>query len=340
MEGIDNLALLSLNVAELRTLLAMRHFSDAQGTVEASTDEVANLTGYSPATLRRALRGLESDGFVVTVRTKRNFGKYSYSKYTLVSPPLKNERWADSPALKNERSTYDSNSSNSNNLNSYTSTNMYNYIDSHMVEKSEYKEVVLAQERWKPRGEDTTGDDNIGGFGLFEDEKPAVQKKLLSTDKRDPKTRGRRPQEEWTAADVAVEFSHLLCKKYPYLPGTLQTSPLRGALAANRKKYGYTPLVELELLRLFIGDGRNHSDAETKPDMLYKRYLRMFQTHMDEALKNLGMPSRKELANPELVHEKISEYLYASDGREFDNSIPGRRRLEQYEEKLRVNEHA
>jgi hypothetical protein len=202
------------------------------------------------------------------------------------------------------------------------------------MRKKKYKEVHVGSERWKPKGEDTSGDDDIGGVGLFEDEKPAAVKHKLSTDARDPKTRGRRPQENWTAADVAVEFSFQLSRKYPYLPGTFQTSPLRGALAKNRKQYGITPLIELEILRLFLGDSRNHKDAEQKPDLLYKRYLKMFQTHMSEALKNLGMPSMKELADVDLVHEKTEEYVYASDGQAFDNSIPGRYMLQRYEDKL------
>lgn len=96
-------------------------------------------------------------------------------------------------------------------------------------------------------------------------------------------------------------------------------------------------MIELEILRLFLGDERNHKDAEQKPDILYKRYLKMFQTHMSEALKNLGMPSMRELGEADVVREKVEEYVYASDGRSFDNSIPGRRRLQKYEEKLQAN---
>jgi hypothetical protein len=197
------------------------------------------------------------------------------------------------------------------------------------MRKPKFKEVKLVN-KW-------TDDDDIAGVGLFEGEKPAAIKHRLSVDKRDPKTRGRRPQEEWTAADVSVEFSFLLSRKYPYMPGNFQTSPLRGALAKNRKEYGITPLIELEILRMFMGDERNHKDAETKPDMMYRRYLKMFQTHMGEALKNLGMPSTKELADADVVRDKVEEVVYASDGRAFDNSIPGRKSLQKYEEKLRVN---
>jgi DNA-binding transcriptional ArsR family regulator len=346
MDNSDELLLLSLEPAEARTLLALRHLASPQRLVEATAEELGVLTGYSPATLRRALRGLEERGLVLTTRTKKGFGKFSANRYTLVEPSLTHERSEAEPSLTDggveslpsltdERSTHGQVVSMTT-INTKDSHTMYNYKDSHM-RKNKYKEVLVGAERWKPKGEDTSGDDEIGGFGLFEDERPAVVKHKLSTDKRDPKTRGRRPQEEWTAADVSVEFSYQLARKYPYLPGTFQTSPLRGALAKNRKQYGITPLIELEVLRLFLGDERNHKDAEQKPDMLYKRYLKMFQTHMGDALKNLGMPSMRELADADLTHEKIDEFVYSSDGRAFDNSIPGRRMMQKYEEKLKSN---
>lgn len=337
MEQSDELLLLSLEPVESRTLLALRHLGRSQRPVETTTEELGILTGYSPASLRRGLRGLEKAGLVQTTRTKKAFGKYAANRYTLIEPSLTDERPEPKPSLTDERSTYDQVISLTTNiLNNQDSNTLYNYSDNQMKKKG-FKELRVVTGKWKPKGEDTSGDDDIGGVGLFEDEKPASVKHKLSTDARDPKTRGRRPQEQWTAADVAVEFSFQLARKYPYLPGTFQTSPLRGALARNRKQYGITPLVELEVLRMFLGDKRNHHDAEEKPDLLYKRYLKMFQTHMGEALKNLGMPSMKELANADLVQERVEEYVYASDGREFDNSIPGRRKLQKYEEKLKSN---
>lgn len=332
MENSDELLLLSLEPAEARTLLALRHLAGPERLVEATAERLGELTGYSPATLRRSLRGLEERGLVITTRTKKAFGKFSVNRYAL--PSLTDERREAEPSLTDERSTHGQLVSMTTNTSHTSTSTMYNYHDS-QLKRRRYREVLVGTDRWKPRGEDTAGDDEIGGFGLFEDEKPAAVKHKLSTDKRDPKTRGRRPQEEWTAADVAVEFSFQLSRKYPYLPGTFQTSPLRGALAKNRKQYGITALIELEILRLFLGDERNHKDAEQKPDILYKRYLKMFQTHMSEALKNLGMPSMKELADADVVHDKVDEFVYASDGRAFDNSIPGRRKLQKYEEKLK-----
>lgn len=344
----DELLLLSLEPAEARTLLALRHLAGSKRLVDATIEELGELTCYSPASLRRGLRGLEQAGLVKTTRTKKEFGKYSTNRYELIEPSLigeqttpqpslTDERLEEEPSLTDERSTHGQVIVMTTNKSNYRDSNtLYSYRDSHM-RKKQYTEVLVGNGKWKLRGEDTSGDDEIGGVGLFEDEKPAAVKHKLSTDKRDPRTRGRRPQEEWTAADVAVEFSFLLSRKYPYLPGTFQTSPLRGALAKNRKEYGITAVIELEILRLFIADERNHRDAEQNPGMLYKRYLKMFQTHMSEALKNLGMPSMKQLADADLEREETEDYIYASDGRAFDNSIPGRYNLQKYEEKLKSN---
>lgn len=336
--------LLSLTDSELRTVIALQHLSDRSGLIEATTEHLGEITNYSAATLRRAFRGLEERELLTTTRTKRNLGKYSVNKYQL-SPSLIPERWLEpsltsersevEPSLMGERSTAGTSSSNSHiaNLDIHTR-------DIGKSRKGRKEILVGGNSRWYPKGEDTTGDDSIGGFGLFEDEKPAVQKMSLSTDARDPKTRGRRPQENWTPSDVAAEFAFLLGKKHPYLPGLVQSRELRGALAQNRKKYGITAVIEMEIVRMFLADARMHADAEKNPQYLHRRLLKMFNTHMDEALHNLGMPTRKQLSNVEVDDGERSEYVYASDGREFDNSIVGRKSLTRYEEKLKESNGA
>lgn len=320
---MNELLLLSLGNSELRAYLAIRHLGGHQKAVQATMDSLGTLTGLTRESLRKAIRGLESRGLLTTKRTKRNLGKLSVNSYTLepCQPDVALKAEPCQAELASTAGIYNYNISN-------TSTPKYDYQYSHVVDKK-YKELKVVN-KWQDDGDD------IGGVGLFEDEKPAVLKHKLSTDKRDPKTRGRRPQEEWTAADVAVEFSYLLSKKFPYLPGTFQTSPLRGALAKNRKQWGFTAIIELELLRLFIADDRNWRDAEQKPDLLYKRYLKMFTTHLTQAHSNLGLPSPRQLADAGTTYEKADEFVYATDGREFDNSIPGRKRLAKYEEKLKV----
>lgn len=317
--------LLTLTDAELRTVIALRNLASRTGLVEATTEQIGTLTRYSPATLRRAFRALEERGFLTTVRTKRNLGKYSVNKYQL-SPSLMGEQKPISPALTDERSTTGISSSNSHiTITSHSKNDIGN-------SRKRYKEIKVVN-RWKD------DDDDLAGVGLFEDEKPAAVKHKLSTDARDPKTRGRRPQENWTPTDVAVEFSFQLSRKYPYLPGLVKTKELGGALAANRKKYGITPLIELEIMRLFMGDQRMHSDAEKAPQYLHGKFLRMFTTHMDQAMMNLGMPTRNAIANDVVDEERSVEYVYASDGREFDNSIVGRKALARYESKLNGVNH-
>ena len=318
MNYSEEVILLGLSPSELRTLLALRHLASPVGLVEATMVELGVLTGYSRESLRIALRGLEKASLVETARTKRNLGKFHKNRYQLL--PCQ-------PALASTADISIVNSSKD--ISIFKTTNIYD-LD---AKNSGLKEIVVAS-KWRPTGEDTTGDDEVGGFGLFENEKPAVVKHKLSTDKRDPRTRGRRPDIEWTPADVAAEFAFQLGRKYPLLPGLFKTKELTGALRQNRSKFGITALIELEILRLFMGDERLHSADMSQAQYFYKRYLKMFTTHMDQALMNLGMPSRQVLAG-EVDEQDADEYVYASDGREFDNSLSGRAALQRYEEKLR-----
>jgi len=332
--------LLNLSPAALRTWLAIRACLARKRPVQPSMETLETLTGYKRQRLSTAITELKNEGFLEVKRTKRNLGKLSYNEYSIPgihtdtsepSPGIPEDTLTTSPCIVEDTSTADSNSNN------YLTTVITNDLTSHR-KNPRLKEFPVTS-KWRPRGEDTTGDDEIGGFGLLEDEQPAAVKHKLSTDKRDPKTRGRRPEAEWTPVDVAVEFSFQLARKYPLLPGLVNTKQLSGALAANRKKYGITAPIEMEIMRLFLGDERKHFDWNVNENykLLYKRFLRMFTTDMDRALNNLGMPSRRELTEvvDEVAFEPASEYVYASDGRKFDNSIPGRKSLQRYEEKLK-----
>lgn len=316
---LDPAILLVLDPKELRTFLALHQLADRKGVIDASMVVLGELTGYTRESLRLAIRGLEKRSLVATLRKKRNGGKLSRNVYTLY------------PCQENLASTGDSNISKPGKKIFLYDMNSNN---SHVTMPAK-KEIAM--EKWKPRGEDTSGDDEIGGVGLFDDEKPAAVKHKLSTDKRDPKTRGRRPQEEWTPADIAVEFSYQLAKKYPYLPGLLNTGQLRGALAKNRKQFGITAVIELEILRMFMADESKHRIDQ--PQLIYKFFLRMFTTHMDKALANLGMPTRRELSGV-VDDEPVEMYVYASDGRAFDNSMFGRKQLDKYESKLKGKTNA
>jgi hypothetical protein len=168
--------------------------------------------------------------------------------------------------------------------------------------------------------------DNLAGFGLVEP-KDAPQPKIR---KSDPKTRGRRPEHEWTAMDVAAEFSYQVGRKYPLLPGTVSVKSLSGALAKFRKQYETTALIELELLRLFMADENNFKNIGDEAPFLYKMFLASFGKKMNQARENLGLNK----ITAKLDTSPTSARLSASDGRTFQNSISGRAQLERHEKRL------
>lgn len=171
--------------------------------------------------------------------------------------------------------------------------------------------------------------EDLAGFGLIEP-KDAPQQKLS---KRDPKTRGKRPEHEWTAMDVAAEFSYRVGRKYPLLPGTVNVKTLSGALAKFRKQYGTTALIELELLRLFMADEDNFKHIGDEAPNLYKVYLASFGKRMNQARDHLGLG---RVAEKKLPTDKLPT-IVATDGRVFQNSMSGRAQLERYEKRLRGN---
>lgn len=311
-----------LSHLEFRILACMYHLADRWMAIDATISDLCILTRSNPESVRKGVRGLEKANLVSTTRTKRNYGKLSKNRYTLLIPIHELVGSGQTPTPELVVSTVDrvvNLTINSHELSNDKNTT-YSYVEEEKLST-----------KWRPEGESTDGDDNIGGVGLFDD--IAEEKPKLSTDKRDPKTRGRRPQEEWTPADVASEFSYLLGRKFPLLPGLVSVRKLGGALAKNRKQYKITSVIEMEVMQLFFNDERNYQDAQKNPHYLHGRYLRMFTTHLDEALDNLGLPPRNaEVAS---VSNDRENFVYASDGKRFDNSIPGRTALRRYEQTLK-----
>jgi hypothetical protein len=168
--------------------------------------------------------------------------------------------------------------------------------------------------------------DNLAGFGLVE-ERDAPQTRVR---KSDPKTRGKRPEHEWTPMDVAAEFSYRVGKRYPLLPGTVNVRQLSGALSKFRKQYNTTALIELELLRLFLADERNFEQIGDEAPFLYKKYLASFGKKMNQARENLGLTK----VNAPVDTSVKTGTLTASDGRVFQNSLSGRAQLERYEKRI------
>jgi hypothetical protein len=297
------------------------------GLIQTSVAQLCVETGKSSdKTVRSALQGLEEAGLIYAEATKRANG-YRGKKKILV----KNYQDENEMLVKNYRTSHDY-VTNSNP--SYIATrplvpNSHSSKASYKLKESETKgftkEIKVPMRNYADDGED------LAGFGLIEP-KDAPQPKVR---KSDPKTRGKRPEHEWTAMDVAAEFSYQVGRKYPLLPGTVSVKSLSGAIRKFRTQYGTTPLIELELLRLFMQDERNFKDIGDEAPHLYKKYLASFGTKMNQARENLGL--NKVTAKIETT--PASGTLIASDGRVFQNSLSGRAQLERHEKRLKGKEN-
>jgi hypothetical protein len=311
-----------INDFQFRLLAILCRLAGPGGLVQASIAELCAESGKSSdKTVRSALKGLEKAELIVTQSTRRANG-YQGKKLILV----KNYRTVDNQPVKNYRTSPDYITNSRISHPSYKSLVPNSQIaNSNKLKESETKgftkEIKVPMRKWEDDG------DSLAGFGLVEP-KDAPQPVIR---KSDPKTRGKRPEHEWTAMDVAAEFSYQVGRKYPLLPGTVSVKQLSGALRKFRTQYGTTPLVELELLRLFMGDERNFKDIGDEAPLLYKKYLASFGTKMNQARENLGL--NKVTAKIETT--KASDRLTSSDGRTFQNSLSGRAQLERYEKRLK-----
>lgn len=305
---------------QFRLLAILCRLAGPGGLVQASVAELCAESGKSSdKTVRSALKGLEKAGLIHTENTKRANG-YQGKKIILV----KNYRSVDNETVKNYRTSHDYVTNSRTNHPSYKPL-VPNSQASYKLKESETegftKEIKIPMKKWEDDA------DSLAGFGLVEP-KDAPQPKIR---KSDPKTRGKRPEHEWTAMDVAAEFSYQVGRKYPLLPGTVNVKQLSGALRKFRTQYETTPLIELELLRLFMGDERNFRDIGDEAPFLYKKFLSSFGTKMNQARENLGL--NKVTAKIETT--KASDKLLASDGRTFQNSLSGRAQLERHEKRLK-----
>ena len=321
----------NLSHPEFRLAVSLYHLSSPQRLVDATMGELEVLTGMKAESLRRALRGLEEAGLVETTRTKRNFGKFHKNVYRLLLPSLENEVLGVKPSLENEGSTHGqvvplelSSLSSTSKPVSNTRSTTYFLVSAGGAHKGE--DMVM----WK----DNSGDDNIAGFGLFEEELQGGQPKPKA-DKRKASTRGQRPEAEWTANDVAAEFAFQLGRRFPYTPGLVNVTAIRGALLKYRAQYNTTPEVEMELMRMFFQDEHNLKNADENASRIHGKYLNMFKTHLSKAYESLGMETAQRVLGSEFAVEHEEEYIVASDGRRFENTIVGRKRRERHEELLK-----
>lgn len=320
-----------LSAAEYRLLDVLCTLSTGN-EVEASMAELARYSQTSEESVRRALRKLEQLNLVETVRTKRNLGKLSYSRYTLISPSHKNvglpieqpHKNVDHQPHKNVGSTASNITNSDLVLNKDKTTS---YLLGADAPKGKRRKLTLVN-RWQD------DDNDIAGFGLFDNE--VIEKVTPRVRKNDTSTRTQRPKSEWTPWDVAAEFESRVRSIVPVMAANaFSIKDLAGALAKQRKASDISPLVELELMDMFFEDPWVRTKGKESPGFMMGRYLKSFTIHFNQALRNLNMTQREAPADISSTVEPATDFVYASDGRRFDNSMPGRLALERYEEKLR-----
>jgi len=300
---------------QFRLLATICLLTGSEGRFKTSVTELGIQTGKtSDRTVRSALKALEEAGFIKRTPSKRANGFKGMDWYELAE----NYRTV---GTENYRTSHDYK------LRSHITNKplVPNSQDSNKLKESENTSVFTKEIR-VPMKKYTDDGDDLAGFGLVEErDAPAVKIR-----KTDPKTRGKRPQHEWTAMDVAAEFSYQVGRRYPLLPGTVNVGKLAGAIRGFRSKYDTTALIELELLRLFMADERNFQNIGDEAPSLYKLYLASFGKKMNQARENLGLT---KVNAPTDTSVKIGT-LTASDGRVFQNSLSGRAQLERYEKRL------
>jgi hypothetical protein len=305
---------------QFRLLATICHLAGSEGRLQTSAAQLGIETGsVHEKTVRRGLLALEEAGFIKRTRTKRANGYRGIDLLDITSP--NGTQTPPNQGDANVRTSHDYKSRSKKTIKPLVP----NSQDSNQLKDIRNTEGVSLKEIRVPMRNYDDGDE-LAGFGLVEP-KDAPQQKLS---KRDPKTRGKRPEHEWTPMDVAAEFSFRVGRKYPLLPGTVNVRALSGALSKFRKQYGTTALIELELLRMFMADEYNFKSIGDEAPNLYKLYLASFGKKMNQARENLGIG---RISEKKLPTDKMAT-LTASDGREFQNSMSGRAQLERYEKKI------
>lgn len=303
---------------QFRLLAVLCHLAGSKGSLRIAAGELCVLTGnVHVKTVRRGLKALEEASFISRKVVKKGGGLQGSSLIKIgnrtVHPAGDSNVHPTGGKVTNSRSSHIANKP-------LVPNSQSSYKLKDFESEIQLKEIQVPMRKYDNDG------DNLAGFGLVEP-KDAPQPKIR---KSDPKTRGRRPEHEWTAMDVAAEFSYQVGRKYPLLPGTVSVKSLSGALAKFRKQYETNALIELELLRLFMADENNFKNIGDEAPFLYKMFLASFGKKMNQARENLGLNK----ITAKLDTTPSSATISASDGRTFQNSISGRAQLERHEKRL------
>lgn len=316
--------------AHFRVAVALYDLADSRGNIQTSTKALTEITGVSESTLTRAFRDLEQHGYLVTTRTRKGFNKFAFNEYRVLLGP-KDEpvesNWdllgAPNPrtaslnvgvedsnlpvfvSLKDEQST--AVPGNSETLT--TSTNNQNKEILRISNQSVKKRKVK----------------NSGTKQIFNTSKKNSKIWAFTPDPKDFNTRALRPKGSWSNWDIAAEFADRLHARYPDRPALINKTRLAKALLPMRSPYNSTPELELALIDWFFDDNHKVGLAEREPEKVLGTFLNMFKTNMEKARSAVAYAAR---------YADVPDWVYASDGKRFDNSMPGRFALKEYESEL------
>lgn len=312
-----------LSAAEFKTIVAMYQVAE-NGTVTESTDSLAELTGYSTESLRRAFRGLEAKGLLVTSRTRRNLGKYFVNTYRLTAElPHKAVGWTESQEELPHKDL--------------GSTAVYDELtlatgsqSLAVVSKTRYARLTLARDARKVRKEDSKMvnryvDDFEGGGvgGLLPDDIAA---------KEDPWQKKSVPNSRKTA----TEFAARLRKANPYTPGLVNILKFSIMLSKYRKEHSVPYEVERAVVDLWFEDPRNSEGIESlTPEKLMAKFLAFYRSNIRAAYVLASVPWPGDDSSATVISPvSAGTTIYASDGSPFPDSPGGRKHLAEYEARL------
>lgn len=325
--------------SHFKVAVALYSLADREGTIEISTKQLSDFCDVSESSLTRAFRDLEEKGYLETERTRKGFNRFSFNVYRLlrIEPSEGAEsrtgksiralsvEWGIAEKNQNEASRPSSNVSDGENteavsqsLKDERSTAVKvadNAIESQVSHKEEEILRIPSPTGSTPKEFKSPEENSL---------KQPQAKKPLSMDPKDFRTRGRRPVESWTTWDVAAEFADRLQKAFPTRPTLINKKRLAKALLPMRSQYGSNAKAEMFLVDLFFLTRANIIAVSREPHLAIGIFLNYFKTDLERAIKS----SQKQVVVGKLI---------ATDGREFENTIPGRVAYKYHEEKLKAS---
>lgn len=326
--------------AHFKVAVALYNLADFNGIIRITTKELSAFCNVSESTLTRAFRDLESKGFLTTTRSRKGFNRFSENVYAVrpeneTPSPLSaatqaklRGSWANVPTV------LDTNTSEAIGSIALKASDGDGVMDNFLSLRGERSTAGPVANRQSNsdvshkgkeilRISSPTGKSPVE-ISLSNSETPEVVKyPKLSMDPKDFRTRGRRPVETWTTWDVAAEFSDRLQKRYPDRPMLVNKKTLAGALLPMRSKFNSNPKVELLLMKWFFEDRHKVRVAERNPQQIIGVFLNTFKTQLTKALSLADIP-------------EVPQFVYADDGKRFDNSMPGRKARDEYNKKQRT----